>query len=162
MGTRFVYGYCAVDGDAPLELVRCDAYRHPVPGAERVVEVGDDGRWSAELDAEEDGAIYLATNNLPPREFWVYEPEDPSAAQEVDLRREVYPRNRLDTFLSADDRTLGINVETLMERDLCGEALFCEEQERMLCRYDAAMNGEDDSEMCRVDSALIERYENGD
>ena len=134
-----------------VELVYCDKYLRDLHVESQTLSVGLDGVVSANVSVNENEACWVFSVVEEKKTFWVYEGE---GVQVIDLTVPLYKHRGLPVFLNVAPQTMKANVNFAFSRLACGSPLVCEEEQRFVCRFSRFVEGEDDEEMCAVNTAL--------
>ena len=149
--TRDISGICTLEEQDILEIVLCDKYGRSLSEESVTVDIGTNGVFVVALEINENDTCWVAANNNPSRAFWVFAGEN---EQEVDLNTVVYPRNYLPVYTRASIEETSLNVNRSLAVLACGSSLPSEEEQRIICRYDAYSLGEEDVFMCKIDNGM--------
>jgi len=134
-----------------VELVLCDKYLHDLGVASQALVVGVDGMLSTNVSVNENEECWVIFTPDKKQVFWVYAGEE---IQMIDLTNPLYKHRTLPVFLEVNTNTMKVNVSSTFARLACGVPLVCEEEQHLMCRFSSFAVGEDDEEMCAVNTAL--------
>lgn len=149
--TRQVTGTIALAEGATAYFVLCDRYERSLSLAPVTCIVGAGGIFSVVLNVTDAQQCYTVMTDVGKAVLWVYEG---TAAQTVDLTTTRYHRNSIETFEHAVLDESAHNAAILIQKLLCKVPLVNEEEQRFMCRYENYAAGEEDKEMCAIDTAL--------
>ena len=149
--TRTVEGTIALAEGATASFLLCDRYGRDIGNDPVTCVVGANGAFSAVLEVSGTQKCHAVQTDTGRVIFWVYEG---ASAQNVDLTQKNYPRNEIKAFLWAEPATAIENAKILVQRTVCNGIVVSEEEQRFVCRYEAYAAGEEDKDICVIDTGL--------
>ena len=149
--TRAVSGTIALAEGQIASFVLCDRYERDLGEDPIGCTVGESGLFSATLEVTGTDKCYVVETDVGNVPVWVYEGD---SVQELDLTAKNYPRNSIDVFLYAEPAEAVHNASRVVEGIVCGLPVINEEEQRFVCRYENYAAGEEDKEMCAIDTGI--------